>query len=165
VIQDQIRRLGMCANRLQIHTQPILTKLQLEVLELMTKKVEGLQLQVDMLRSKAKRKVTIEKKKGHGDREDIGTKAGTSWRKRDLRKGEDEKDFGAMLEDIRERQEDLGKKKAGLKERGPDFEEKKEDSEEGIMYPSLEREADTAWRDNFKENDARQGRLREHQKK
>jgi hypothetical protein len=58
-----------------------------------------------------------------------------------------------MLEDIRERQEDLGKKKAGLKERGPDFEEKKEDSEEGIMYPSLEREADTTWRDNFKEND------------
>jgi hypothetical protein len=30
----------------------------------MTKKVEGLQLQVDMLRSKAKRKVTVEEEEG-----------------------------------------------------------------------------------------------------
>jgi hypothetical protein len=144
----------MCANGLQIHTQPTLTRLQLEALELTTKKVEGLQLQVDRLRSKAKRKVTIEKKKGHGDRVDSRTKVGPSWRDRDLREEEDEEDFRARWENIRERQEDLGKKKAGLKERGPDFEEEKEDCEEGIMYPSLEREAVTVWRDNFKEKDA-----------
>jgi hypothetical protein len=144
VIQDQIGRLDMCANGLQIHIQPTLTRLQLEALELTTKKVEGLQLQVDRLRSKAKRKVTVEKKKGHGDRVDSGTKAGISWRNIDLMEGEDEEDFGAMRENIREGQEDLEKKKAGLKERGPDFGEEKEDSKEGIMYPSLERKVVTA---------------------